>query len=283
MPMKAPVIEPSPPVSGYLELYTGGAWNHEDETGGGEDSHAWVIGGASRVNYWWGPNASAQFDVQADSASYTGQTSGPSRFSATDALIGAHVNWRDPGHLVGIFAGVGDASQDELTPASIRHGLIGVEGQLYWNMLTLYGQGGYDSTVGSITNTPGGLDSIHAWFVRGTARYYVNPNLRLEGTVQYDSGAHDFTAGVPSLNFDMVLWRAKLEYKFANSPFAIFGAYQGTRMNFDVPGETEKVTDQRILAGFRIYLGENTLQFNDVHGASLDIIDPIGLLSPSLN
>ncbi|HUI98055.1 MAG TPA: hypothetical protein VLX44_20020 [Xanthobacteraceae bacterium] len=286
MATKAPVAPP-PPVSGYLEIYTGGAWNHEDEIDGAENSHAWVIGGAGRVNYWFAPGASAQFDVQADGASYTGQTSGPSRFSATDYLIAAHVNWRDPGHLVGIFAGAGDASQDEVVNASstaaIRHGLIGVEGQLYWNQLTLYGQGGYDSTIGSITNVPGGIDSVHAWFVRGTARYYINPDLRLEGTVQYDNGAHDFSAGVPSLDFDMVLWRGKIEYKFPNSPFAIFGAYQGTRMNLDVPGETETVTDQRVTAGFRIYLNEDTLHFNDVRGATLDIIDPIGLLAPSLN
>jgi hypothetical protein len=284
MPTKAPAIEPLPPVSGYLELYTGGAWNHEDETGESENSRAWVIGGAGRVNYWWASNASVQFDAQADGANYTGQTSGPSRFSATSYLIGAHVNWRNQGGLVGIFAGAGDATQDEITPAAARHGLIGAEGQLYWNMFTLYGQGGYDSTVGSITNTPGGLDTIHAWFVRGTARYYVIPDLRLEGTLLYANGAHDFTAGVQSLNFNTLLWRAKIEYKFAGSPFAIFGAYQGARTNLDnAPGVTEQVTDQRLLAGFRVYLGENTLHINDTRGATLDIIEPIALLSPSLN
>src|ERR1035437_244728 len=46
MPTKAPVVEPIPALSGYLELYTGGAWNNESESDGTENSRAWVLGGA---------------------------------------------------------------------------------------------------------------------------------------------------------------------------------------------------------------------------------------------
>jgi len=280
IPMKAPVAEPPPALSGYLELYTGGAWNHEDETGAPEDSHAWVLGGAGRINYWWSPTSSVQFDVQGDGATYTGQTSGPSRFSAFSYLIGAHVNWRDQRGLLGLFGGAGDASQDEIGPASgFRHGLIGAEGQLYWNMITLYGQGGYDSTIGGLSSGPGTLDSIHAWFVRGTARGYLTPNDRLEGTIFYANGSHDFTAGAPNVDFNETLWRAKYEHKFNASPFALFAAYQGTRTAF----LDEVVFDHRFIGGVRIYFGENTLHAGDVSGASLDIIEPLALLGPSLN
>jgi hypothetical protein len=279
MPVKAPVVAPPPALSGYLELYTGGAWNHESEAGEPENSHAWVLGGAGRINYWWSPTASAQFDVQADGASYTGQTTGPTRFSAHSFMVGAHVNRRDQSGLIGLFAGGGDASPDELAPGAVRHGLGGVEGQLYWNALTLYGQAGYDSTIGSLSSGPGTIDNIHAWFVRGTARFYLNPDLRLEGTVLYANGAHDFTAGAPSVGFDETLWRAKVEHKFAGSPFAIFGTYQGTRTAF----ADEVVFDHRVLGGVRIYFGENTLQAGDISGATLDIIEPISLLTPSLN
>jgi hypothetical protein len=115
--------------------------------------------------------------------------------------------------------------------------------------------------------------------VRGTARYYVNPNLRLEGTLYYANGSHDFTNGVPNVGFESLLWRAKLEYKFDASPFAIFGTYQGTRTSFS----DERVFDHRLLAGIRIYFGDRTLRANDTSGATLDIIDPISLLTPSLN
>lgn len=279
LPVKAPVAEPIPALSGYLELYTGGAWNNETESDGSENSRAWVLGGAGRVNYWWSPNASVQFDVQGDGANYTGQTSGPTRFSAHSYLIAAHASWRDQRGLIGVFAGAGDASPDELAPAAIRHGIGGVEGQLYWNQFTLYGQAGYDSTIGGLSSGPGTLDTIWAWFVRGTARYYVNPNLRLEGTLLYANGSHDFTVGVPNVGFESLLWRAKLEYKFNASPFAIFGAYQGARTTFS----DERVFDHRLLAGLRIYFGDKTLRANDMSGATLDIIEPLSLLSPSLN
>ena len=284
MPTKAPPPPPAPLLSGYLELYTGGAWNHEDETGAPEDSRAWVLGGAGRINYWWSPTASVQFDVQGDGGSYTGQTTGPARFSAHSYLIGAHVNWRTPGGLLGIFGGAGDASADEISSAgapSLRHGIIGGEGQVYWNWITLYGQVGYDSTIGGYSVGPGTYDSSHAWFVRGTGRVYVTPNDRLEGTIFYDSGTHDFTAfpGVANVDFNTTLWKVKYEHKFGASPFALFAAYQGTRTSF----LDETVFDHRILGGIRIYFGEDTLHDGDVRGATLDIIEPLALLGPSLN
>ena len=63
----------------------------------------------------------------------------------------------------------------------------------------------------------------------------------LEGTAFYDSGAHDFTSGVAPVNFYEWLRRAKVEYKLANSPFAVFAAYQGTSLGFS----DERVFDHR--------------------------------------
>ena len=285
MPVKGPVAEPIPGLSGYLELYTGGAWNHETEFSGPEDTRAWVLGGAGRVNYWWSPHASVQFDVQGDGGNYRGL--GVTPFSAHSYLIAAHASWRNQQGLIGLFGGAGDVSPDEIYGIAYRHGLIGVEGQLYWNQFTFYGQAGYDSSIGGLSTGPGTVDTIWAWFVRGTGRYYVNPNLRLEGTVQYSSGSHDFTPVAVNVGFNTLLWRGKVEYKFDMSPFAIFAAYQGTRTSFpDTPspiGGNERVTDHRVLAGLRIYFGDKTLRMNDTSGATLDIIEPLALLTPSVN
>ena len=60
-------------------------------------------------------------------------------------------------------------------------------------------------------------DSMQAWFARGTARVYVNPNFRLEGTVLYADGDIDFGPSRVRFcrDFETWLWRAKAEYKFA--------------------------------------------------------------------
>ena len=74
-------------------------------------------------------------------------------------------------------------------------------------MITLYGQVGYDSTIGGYSNGPGTYDNSNAWFVRGTARGYLTPNDRLEGTIFYESGSHHFTAlpGVADVDFNLTL------------------------------------------------------------------------------
>jgi hypothetical protein len=131
---------------------------------------------------------------------------------------------------------------------------------------------------------------MQAWFVRGTARVYVNPNFRLEGTVLYADGDADFNNQPGgSLDFETWLWRAKAEYKFATSPFSIFALYEGSRTSGDQVfggggASTTRVTDNRVQGGIRLYLNENTLQFNDRNGTTLDIIAPFSapsFISPS--
>ena len=200
------------------------------------------------------------------------------RISSHSYLIGGHANWRDPQRgLIGIFGGAGDAT-NSLSFSSVRHGLIGGEAQVYWGPVTLYGQAGYSSTLGTITSF--GADSIQAWFVRGTARVYVNPNFRLEGTVLYADGDVDFTTNPfnAAIDFQTWLWRAKAEHRFASAPFSVFLTYEGSRTETHATNIfgflDQKVTDHRVLGGIRLYLNENTLQWNDRNGTTLDIISP---------
>jgi hypothetical protein len=291
MPMKAPraVVEQPRQVSGYVELYGGWARTRQVETecsplcfnDGDERANGWALGGAGRATWWWAPNYSVQLDAQAEGTSYKFNFGGSSfaRASSHSYLIGGHANWRDPQRgLIGIFGGAGDAT-NWFTSSSVRHGLIGGEGQVYWGPVTLYGQAGYNSTLGDISS--GFIESTQAWFVRGTARVYFNPNFRLEGTVLYADGDYDFVpTNTTSLNFETWLWRAKAEYKFATAPFSIFALYEGSRTKateFEPSGDIEhhKLTDHRIMGGIRLYLNENTLQWNDRNGTTLDIIAPL--------
>jgi hypothetical protein len=284
---KAPPPEAQPQATGYVELYTGWAETKVDTTSCfptcfsfSDKNDGWVLGGAGRGTYWWAPNASVQLDAQAEGTSYSWSSGGASgHFSTHGYLVGGHANWRDPQRgLLGIFAAAGDATSS-LIFGSNRHGLIGLEGQAYWGGLTLYGQAGYDSTIGDISP---GLDSVHAWFVRGTARVYPTANIRLEGTVLYSKGEYDFNATLgtpPSIDFDTWLWRAKAEFKLGASPFAMFGAYEGSRTTTDtvsgIFSTNTRVTDHRFMGGIRLYFGENTLQWNDNRGTTLDIIAPL--------
>ena len=72
------------------------------------------------------------------------------------------------------------------------------------------------------------------------------------------------------------IWKAKIEHKLAASPFSLFAAYEWSRSKFDstilFPGGF-KVEDQKFTVGARLYINENTLQWNDNKGTTLDIID----------
>jgi hypothetical protein len=283
MPVKSPrLVEQPQQVSGYVELY--GGWARVKDTPcltcDTNTANGWALGGAGRATWWWAPNYSIQLDAQGEGTSYK-FNDGPNAFFRTSShsyLIGGHANWRDPSRgLIGIFGGAGDATNYiTFSNSSIRHGLIGGEAQLYWGPVTLYGQAGYQSTLGSISSNF--FDSMQAWFVRGTARVYATPNFRLEGTVLYADGDVDFN-NVPAsaVDFTTWLWRAKAEYKFATSPFSVFAVYEGSRTTTDqTAGGTQhmRVTDNRVMGGIRLYLNENTLQFNDRNGTTLDIIAP---------
>jgi hypothetical protein len=266
-PMPAPQT-----ASGYVELYTG--WDRIRSTSGGSESETeslsgWTLGGAGRGNYWMQPNMSVQLDAQGEGTSYKVPSSGGGRISGNSYLVGAHLTWRNPQNYAwGIFGAGGDVS-------GVRHGLIGGEGQIYWNQFTLYGQVGYDTTIGDIAFINGG--SVDAVFGRITGRYFFTPNLMLEATGLYASGTFDFNSF--SQDFDTWLWQAKLEWRPGTAPFSVFAKYQGSESKSDSvqngpPGA--KLTDNRITAGVRLYLGEGTLLSNDRKGATFDIIDVLG-------
>src|SRR5262249_5207483 len=159
---------------------------------------------------------------------------------------------------------------------SQRHGLIGGEAQWYWNQFTLYVQGGYDTTL---SNARFGIDSINAWFLRGTGRYFVNPNVLIEGAVTYANGSIDLNSSFPSVGFQTWSWQVKGEWRLPTAPFSVYAKYQGSETTYDRSEDflnitTSKVTDHRVLLGLKLHMGDRTLQQTDRAGATLDIISP---------
>jgi hypothetical protein len=305
-PVKAPLAarQTTPAASGYIEVYTGGAWTKDSANftfgdTADETFNGWVLGGAGRGNWWITPNVSAQFDAQAEGTQYKIpddflEPGFSGHFSTLNYLIGAHANWRDPSTgLIGIVGGVGDVSGHASTRAifsqeGVRHGLIGAEGQYYWNALTLYAQGGYDSTfnIGGFAL----FDNVHAWYLRGTGRYFFMPNFMVEGTAQYANGAIGYNSTVTGSNSDTAfntwLWRIKAEWKPDSLPVSFFATYQGSQTHYDptpfLETLSERMTDNRVTVGLRLYMGQDTLLANDRTGATLDIIDPLGAATSPL-
>jgi len=271
-------------ATGYVEIYSGWAGTRDTRTNCSPcESNlirldGWALGGAGRANYWITRDMSVQVDAQAEGTSYDSSSRG--RFSNHSYLVGGHWSWRNPQqYLFGLFAAAGDAGGSSLSQTGPeRHGVIGAEAQWYWSQFTLYAQGGYDTTLGTIGVNFN--DSIHAWFVRGTGRYFVNPNFLIEGTVMYANGDvdFDFNAGNRSDGFQTWSWQAKAEWRFPTAPFSVFAKYQGSETKFGLSPVffgAEKVTDQRVLLGLKLHMGDKTLQATDRAGATLDIIDPL--------
>ena len=259
-------------ATGYVEVYTGWARTEFEDHYGSERFNGWALGGAGRGNYWISRDMSVQVDAQAEGTSY--DNNGRSgNFSTHSYLAGGHLSWRNPQQsLFGVFGGIGDAGGG--FGPSQRYGLIGGEAQWYWHQFTLYGQVGYDSTL-----SDNGFSDTNAWFIRGTGRYFINPNFMLEGTVMYANGDVDFNNfGGPSVGFETWTWQAKVEWRLATAPFSVFAKYQGSETTYDnVSGFTRdlKVTDNRVLLGLKLHMGDRTLQQTDRAGATLDIISPI--------
>lgn len=279
-----PVLKAPPPApaaeqqaTGYVEVYGGWARTEAENYGYSDRFNGWALGGAGRGNYWFGPGMSVQLDAQGEGTSYDfpGESA---KFSTHSYLIGGHWSWRNPQqYLFGLFAAAGDAGSPlGIAETGQRHGLIGAEAQWYWNQFTLYAQGGYDTTLGTVGINA--IDSVNAWFIRGTGRYFINPNFLIEGTVMYASGSVDFNFGYPSIDFQTLTWGVKGEWRFATSPFSVYAKYQGSETEYDdiryfLSGA--KVTDHRVLLGLKLTMGDRTLQQTDRTGATLDIISPL--------
>jgi hypothetical protein len=277
MPVKAspPAVEQQ--ATGYVEVYGGWATSkltfcEFEEECGSFRFNGWALGGAGRGNYWVSRDMSLQIDAQAEGTSYDANRFSDGRFSTHDFLIGGHWSWRNPQqYLFGLFAGAGDAGGG-IAPAQ-RHAVFGGEAQWYWSQFTLYLQGGYDTTLGTVGF--GDVDSINAWFIRSTGRYFVNPNFLLEGTFMYANGNVDFLFG-PSQGFQTWVWQAKAEWRFPTAPFSLYAKYQGSDTKYDtVDSFDAKTRDHRVLLGLKLHLGDKTLQQTDRAGATLDIMSPL--------
>ncbi|MGE3931429.1 MAG: outer membrane beta-barrel protein, partial [Hyphomonadaceae bacterium] len=220
----------APGVAAAQTGYVGMDYTSVDVDGAGDDD-AWGASGAVELGQ--------HFAVDGGFSSNDDDTG----FGAT-----GHVYMNDSSHLLGVFAGVSDSDI-----ATVWQG--GVEGQAYLGNVTFAGALGY--------GREDDLD-VSALGVNGEARFFVNPNFRLEGGLGY------FNVDTPIGDDDALQFGVGGEYQLAAAPISLGLGY--TRTSLD---ETDIEIDA-ISATARWNFGGGTLADRDRTGAALAGLSGIG-------
>jgi hypothetical protein len=258
--------------------------NDQDISLGGsqsEDSGYPTLGGSAKVDIPFNTNTSLQLDLDGVSNwAMDGQDSSSSQSDnfAGGSVVGAHLNYREIDRfLIGIVgaAGVTHISDTSSTGESLPTYFIGIEGQWYFNNITLYGQVGYlDSNYTNSSSNEGLSD---AFLGRLVLRGYFNGGRTLaQISGLYADGEQDEGGGSPN---DLTVWGwgAKLQHQFANwgnTGFAsVFVEYRGRRFIEKNTYQSPKYTDNTFLVGFALNLNQQTLQATERTGVALDLPD----------
>lgn len=268
LPDAAPVAErfedPGLVYAGIVELYLGGAFV-TDTSGNAnsqfdEQDNFFIFGGSGRASVPWSNSFSTQFDVDAD-ARWIDEDDADSGMFVASAQIGGHASLRDPNaYLIGFFGGVGTAGVHDDDGGN--YWFAGVEGQYYWNNVTLYGQGGFLDLVDSHD------DNFHdAWFVRGVGRYFLSNYTMIQGELAYADGEQDTN----DRNMDLFAWGLRGEHQFMSAPVTAFAAYEGGRYDNNCCSDGGDFTEHAFVVGAKFVFGANDLKHNDRAGATLDL------------
>jgi hypothetical protein len=229
----------------------------------GEASNLWTVGGGGALDAGLGV-----WHLQTD---FSGEGTVHNR-SSDDTYLGSfggglHAGWRDPelGSL-GAFGAVGNLRINDLDgkdPKTVAWG-IGLEGQLYFDSTTVYLQTGYLDR--EPVSSGGDKDALkNAGFLRGVGRYFCGENLEFQAEASYAQGKMDPDGD----NVLIAGWGAEVEYRLADTPIAGFVGYTGAYYFQD--DDSDKLFENRIGFGVRVYFGQPSLKANDRHGASLEL------------
>lgn len=169
--------------------------------------------------------------------------------------------------LVGSFFQFGrDEQSIGSFESEINRKYAGVEGQVYLDNVTLYGQLGWQQMEQDFSGFGVKADGLFGVF---EARYFLTPDLRIDGHV----GVSSWEQNIP---FDVTLTTYNLgvgaEYKLENLPVSLFASYDYYTTSYDQAG-SPAIDRHRFLVGAKIAIGEDSLLDRDRNGASLKPVD----------
>jgi hypothetical protein len=266
LPIKAaPVVQQ--PISGYIGFEVGAEWWKWNYSSTNPSGTKGLFGGEARVNWWLNQNFAIQSDLEFEAAQRAHDQGTSTLYSGRwNGLIGEHFAWRDPKrYAIGAFIAA-EAHGGIYWDYAAAHDIIyGIEGQLYYDKLTLYGQvGGLARLCGShgsdCYDTP-----KDAWFIRGVPRYFFTPNDKIEAEIGWMDGNDDYT----NSRLRVLNWGAKYEHKFDNLPLSAFIEYAGFRMTST--DNDSKWNSDILKVGVNLWLNQPTLLANDRNGATFDM------------
>ncbi|TPN75484.1 hypothetical protein FJ988_29095 [Mesorhizobium sp. CU3] len=241
-----------PHISGYGELYLGGLYfsvpgDHETGTG---------AGGAVRVNF----PIDARWNIQTDAVVDSLWVQGTNIYSYGGAV---HAYWRDPSsYALGGFATLNGYGGDEgLSDANLYSFSIGPEAQAYFGNVTVYGQVYYGQLRAS-----GESEHFDNWGGRGVVRFFAQDNLRFDGELGFSrlsaTGGH----------LDTVTGALQATYRFAGTPWSVFGRYQWDHLT--ISEASGSVNVHKYVVGLSASFGSDTLLSQDRSGATMDTYRP---------
>jgi len=257
---------PAPsPYDGFVSLAVGGESVTDSFSG---NATGISLTGAASVEAAFSNMLGFQGDVVLQSRN---QTERSASFSNFQGDIAAHGFYREPGQfLVGGFIQAGSDTQvgngNHFNEAGIERLYGGGEGQLCWGDFTLYGQAALQE--GSDGESP----LAFGYVADVEARYFLTPNLKLDGHVGLDHlDANSFSDALTKVNVGV-----GAEYRLDGSPISVFAQYDHVHRLFD-NGFAYNIDDNRFLAGVKFNIGADTLEERDHSGASLKPVtfDPL--------
>lgn len=211
--------------------YVGAAYTRaEVDTGlGDDDSDGYGIEGAYAFQ------ATPSLGMQIDGAYTDADGDDNEAYGIT-----GHVNARNDSYLFGGFVGLSDVADETVWS-------VGLEGEKYYNNLTVAAAAGYANADDS---------DADIWGVDGQVRYFLNDNFRVQGALGW--------ANVEAGPVDDNVWSAGVggEYQFASFPVSVYGGY--SHSEFD----DADVSSDAFTIGVRYNFG-GSLKDRDRKGASL--------------
>ena len=245
-------------LSGVAD-FAGGYRDIDSEDEGTGSSGEWTARGRMSIPIW--STVSVQLDAGSEFYTSLNDDDDPKR----NLAVGAHLSYRVPSHgLIGVFYGHGRSpNHDDSYYYTLN--MVGVEGQLYRDNWTFYGQAGWADKLSGAD----GEGFNDGWFVRGVTRYFLTPDTKIEAELSYAEAA-PYLDG--SHDGEFLGWGASFQRKLfdmPNLPLYWDVSYRGAR--YDATTEEDKMTEHVFKVGLTMLFGTTSLIHNDRAGATLDL------------
>lgn len=239
-----------------------------------QDASTLTIQGLASGAYNFTPELGIQGDILVTSVAVDFDSYDMDKTSLDGAL---HLFYRDPDRfLLGGFVQLGNDSYeyDLGDNWSATRAYVGLEGQLFIDNLTLYGQIGATSISVDDPEVDGS-----GWFGTIEARYFLTPDFRIAanaGFVQYDLDYFGMDQSSTNL-----MVGASAEYKLPELPISLLAKVDYVKATNDqFEAEAEQT---RVMFGVKFAIGEDTLLARDRGGASLKPVEPSDVLFGGIN